>query len=267
MTETTINRRSFLKFGLAGLATTTISAKYIKIESFSGPSEETSPYKWAMVIDQSKCTGCGYCVKACQAQNDVAPDKSWTRIIEDKSVGGQEVFIPMPCMQCEDAPCVDICPVKASYHRPDGIVMMDYDKCIGCRYCEMACPYGARSFNWEAFTGENPVVPGWGQPEIPRRPRGVVEKCSFCYQRIDRGLAFGLTPGVDQAATPACVVACPNGARIFGDLNDPNSPVSVALATNSSYRLREELGTEPRVFYLPVHVEDSKEAVPCSNNA
>jgi len=111
MTETTINRRSFLKFGLAGLATTTISAKYIKLNSFSGPSEETSPYKWAMVIDQSKCTGCGYCVKACQAQNDVAPDKSWTRIIEDQSVGGQEVFIPMPCMQCEDAPCVDICHV------------------------------------------------------------------------------------------------------------------------------------------------------------
>jgi Fe-S-cluster-containing dehydrogenase component len=115
----------------------------------------------------------------------------------------------------------------------------------------MACPYDARSFNWEAFTGENPAVPAWGQPEVPRRPRGVVEKCSFCYQRIDRGLAFGLTPGVDQMATPACVNACPTKARIFGDLNDPNSEVSRVLANHPSYRLREELGTETRVYYLP----------------
>jgi Fe-S-cluster-containing dehydrogenase component len=129
--------------------------------------------------------------------------------------------------------------------------MMDYERCIGCRYCEMACPYGSRSFNWEAFTEDNPAVPMWGQPEVPRRPRGVVEKCSFCFNRIDRGLAYGLTPGVDKAATPACVVACPTGARLFGDLNDPESPVSKALARSPSYRLREDLGTGPRVYYLP----------------
>lgn len=269
MTETTMNRRHFLKFGLAGLATTTISARYLTHETFSGKPEEKSPHQWAMVIDQSKCTGCGYCAKACQAHNDVAPDKTWTRIVEAEPVAGKEVFVPMPCMQCQDAPCVDICPVKASYHRPDGIVMMDYDRCIGCRYCEIACPYGARSFNWEEFTGPNPAVPDWGQPEVPRRPRGVVEKCSFCFQRIDRGLAYGLTPGVDQAATPACVVACPYGARIFGDLNDPNSPVSKTLAARSSYRLREGLGTETRVYYLaPVHDNNEKEEiVPCSSNA
>ncbi len=269
MSETTMNRRHFLKFGLAGLATTTISARYLSREAFSGgPAEEKSPHQWAMVIDQSKCAGCGYCLKACQAHNDVAPDKSWTRLVEAEPVGGKEVFLPMPCMQCQDAPCVDICPVKASYHRSDGIVMMDYDRCIGCRYCEMACPYGARSFNWEEFTGPNPAVPAWGQPDVPRRPRGVVEKCSFCFQRIDRGLEYGLTPGVDQAATPACVVACPYGARIFGDLNDPNSPVSKALADHSSYRLREDLGTEPRVYYLPVRSsEEREEIVPCSSNA
>jgi Fe-S-cluster-containing dehydrogenase component len=144
--------------------------------------------------------------------------------------------------------------------------MMDYDRCIGCRYCEMACPTGSRSFNWEAFTEANPAVPQWGQPEIPRRPRGVVEKCSFCYQRIDRGLALGLTPGVDLAATPACVVACPTGARLFGDLNDPNSSVSRALAENPSYRLREDLGTEPRVHYLPrrKRQENENEEVNCS---
>jgi Fe-S-cluster-containing dehydrogenase component len=116
----------------------------------------------------------------------------------------------------------------------------------------VACPYDARSFNWEKFEGENPYVPQYGEPEVDRRPRGVPEKCSFCYQRIDRGMELGLVPGEDPAATPACVVACPTGARIFGDLNDPNSRVSQVLRENPSYRLRENLGTNPRVYYLPV---------------
>jgi Fe-S-cluster-containing dehydrogenase component len=138
--------------------------------------------------------------------------------------------------------------------------MMDYDRCIGCRYCEVACPYGARAFNWRSFTEPNPAVPAWGQPEVERRPRGVVEKCAFCYQRIDRGLALGLTPGVDKDATPACVVACPAKARLFGDLNDPESAVSIALAETPSYRLREDLGTGPRVYYLPARqVEQGEE--------
>jgi len=141
--------------------------------------------------------------------------------------------------------------VGASYYRPDGIVMMDYDKCIGCRYCEAACPYNARAFNWDAFTGSNPAVPEWGQPEVERRGRGVVEKCSFCYQRIDRGLQLGLTPGVDADATPACVVVCPVGARMFGDLKDHDSNVSKLLRERVSYQLRVDLGTSPRVYYLP----------------
>ena len=99
-------------------------------------------------------------------------------------------IVPRPCMHCEKAPCVEVCPVKASYYRDDGIVMMDYDRCIGCRYCQIACPYEARSFNWEKFTGENPAVPEWGTPEVERRPRGVPEKCSFCYQTLDRGLSL-----------------------------------------------------------------------------
>ncbi len=146
--------------------------------------------------------------------------------------------------------------VGATYIRADGIVMMDYDKCIGCRYCEVACPYYGRAFNWEAFKGDNPFVPEWGQPEVERRSRGVVEKCSFCYQRIDRGLAIGLTPGVDQEATPACVVACPVGARVFGDLNDPDSEVSQMIAKYPYYQLRNDLGTGPRVYYLPAQREE-----------
>jgi Fe-S-cluster-containing dehydrogenase component len=206
--------------------------------------------RWAMVIDQSKCIGCGYCTLACQAHNDSNPDIQWNRVSAAGEVSGKTIFLPRPCMHCAKAPCVDVCPVRASYYRDDGIVMMDYDRCIGCRYCEVACPYEARSFNWKAFDGPNPLVPKWGSPEVERRPRGVVEKCSFCYQRIDRGLSLGLTPGVDADATPACCVVCPTGARVFGDLNDPSSEVSSLLSNNVTYQLRDELGTEPRVYYI-----------------
>ncbi len=249
MKEKIINRREFLKLAAVGTAATATLKVASKV-SASRP-EGSSPHSWAMVIDRAKCTGCNYCTKACQAENDIAPDIRWNKLYEVEQVGGEPTFLPTPCMQCAHAPCVDACPVKATYYRPDGIVMMNYDRCIGCRYCEVACPYGARSFNWTKFEGENPQVPAWGQPQVKRRPRGVVEKCAFCYHRIDRGLAMGLTPGVDREATPACVLACPNDARLFGDLNDPDSVVSKALADNPYCQLRENLGTEPRVYYLP----------------
>lgn len=254
MNEKTLDRRTFLKLSAVGVASATVGVAWTQRETAVDPESETeaaSPHRWAMVIDQSKCVGCEQCTLACQANNDVSPDIAWTRVEKAKPVNGQDMYLPVQCMHCADAPCVTVCPVGASYQRSDGIVMMDYDRCIGCRYCELSCPYGARSFNWQDFDGDNPAVPAWGQPEVPRRPRGVVEKCSFCVQRIDRGLAFGLTPGVDQAATPACVVACTKKARIFGDLNDPESEVSRLLAANPHFRLREDLGTEPRIFYLP----------------
>lgn len=251
MSTTKMNRRSFLKWGGATLAVAAVGVGYKGHSAESSDSAEQSNHRWAMVIDQSKCTGCDKCVLACSAHNDVAPDMAWTRIEDGGTIGDRKIFTPIPCQQCQNAPCVDVCPVKANHIRPDGIVTIDYDRCIGCRYCQIACPYDARQFNWETYTDDNPAVPQWGQPDIPRRPRGVVEKCSFCYERIDRGLAFGLTPGVDQMATPACVVACPTKARIFGDLNDPESPVSKALANHSSYRLREDLGTDTRIYYLP----------------
>jgi phenylacetyl-CoA:acceptor oxidoreductase 27-kDa subunit len=251
--EQPIKRREFLKAAAAGTA----AVGGLRLAKMAGaaPPVGTSPHRWAMVIDQAKCTGCGYCTLACRARNDIAPEISWTRVIDAGFVNGKKFFLSRPCQHCENAPCVEVCMVKASYYRPDGIVMMDYDKCIGCRYCQIACPYNARAFNWKSYTEDNPAVPTWGQPEVPRRPRGVVEKCSFCYQRIDRGLQLGLTPGIDPAATPACVVACEVGARTFGDLNDPESPVSKLLARYPTYRLREDLGTAPRVYYLPARVE------------
>ncbi len=249
MSHTTLDRRGFLKLGAAGA----VAALGLQVMQAARPAKSagSSEHRWAMVIDQAKCVGCGRCTLACRATNDVNPNISWNVVLELEPLGDQKVFLPRPCMHCEHAPCVEVCPVGASYHRADGIVMMDYDKCIGCRYCEVACPYGARAFNWATFSGPNPSVPMWGEPEVDRRPRGVPEKCSFCVGRIDRGLALGLTPGVDEEATPACVNVCPMGARAFGDLNDPESTVSQLLAHNPSYRLREDLGTGPRVYYLP----------------
>lgn len=253
MTDQKFSRRDLLK--VAGVAAVTVVGLQVANEVTASEPVPAGGRQWAMVIDQNKCTGCGYCVMACRAHNDVSPEITWNPVLESGQIGEKKVYLPRPCMQCAKAPCVEVCPVGASYHRADGIVMMDYDRCIGCRYCEVACPYHARSFNWTAFEGSNPAVPEWGEPEVERRPRGVPEKCSFCYQRIDRGLALGLTPGVDPDATPACVVACPVGARAFGDLNDPNSPVSKLLRENPNFRLREDLGTGPRVYYLPAKAE------------
>jgi len=247
-----MNRREFLKLTLALFGSFAGHKLFGKLNfAEARASAKYSGQKWGMVIDQNKCNGCGFCVKACQANNDVNPEMAWNKVYSSTKVGGKEIFTPVSCQHCEHAPCVSVCPVGASYCRDDGIVMMDYERCIGCRYCLLACPYGARSFNWDTFSGPNPTIPEWGEPDVERRSRGVVEKCTFCFQRIDRGLAEGLTPGIDEAATPACVNACPVNARVFGDLNDPDSPVSKTLKNSPAFRLLESLGTGPRVYYLP----------------
>lgn len=209
------------------------------------------PHRWGMVINLRTCIGCDYCVYACQAVNDVPDDMRWNIHLVERTASGQIFHMTRPCLHCQDAPCVAVCPVAATYVRDDGIVIMDYAKCIGCRYCQVACPYGARSFNWLDRSGPSGYQPDWGEAESDQRPRGVVEKCTFCVHRIDRGLPQGLVPGIDRAATPACVNICPVQARLFGDLNDPNSPASLAIANNPTFRLREDLGTEPNVYYIP----------------
>jgi Fe-S-cluster-containing dehydrogenase component len=216
-----------------------------------GHGAETGEYHWGMVISLDQCIGCEYCVRACTANNDVRADDPWNVLITDKTSGGHTFYLTRPCLHCQNAPCVEVCPVKATYHRDDGLVVMNYNRCIGCRYCQVACPYDARNFNWDYNKEENPYVPAWGEPEVKRRPRGVVEKCTFCIQRIDAGLENGLVPGEDRDATPACVNICPVGARTFGNLKDPNSKVSQVIASNPTIRLRDELGTETSVYYIP----------------
>jgi len=211
----------------------------------------TIDHQWGMVIDLDKCIGCEYCLRTCTATNDVNPDKPWNIVVEEKSATGHTYYFSRPCLHCQHAPCVEVCPVKATFHRDDGLVVMDYDRCIGCRYCQVACPYDARKFNWQKNDYENPYIPTWGIAEVERRPRGVVEKCTFCIHRIDAGRKNGLVPGEDLDATPACVNICPVGARIFGDLKDENSRISQVIMENAVFTLREELGTLPSVFYIP----------------
>jgi Fe-S-cluster-containing dehydrogenase component len=251
----TLSRRDFVR--IAGQVGITAAALKVLLElgsrvgtAHAGHGKVNSQYHWVMVIDLELCTGCNYCTYACKAANDTAEGITWNAVFNDNHTFSQEVYIPRPCMHCENAPCVSVCPVGATYHREDGLVEMDYTRCIGCRYCQVACPFGARYFNWEVNDDPNPMVPTWGLPEVERRPRGVVEKCTFCAQRLDAGLAQGKMPGVDPEATPACVNICPVGARVFGDLNDPDSRVSVLLRTRESIRLREETGVNPRVYYL-----------------
>lgn len=223
----------------------------IEGESSSGGHGATGPHHWGMVIDLDKCIGCEYCLRTCTATNDVAPDKPWNIVVEERTTANTIFFFTRPCLHCQNAPCVEVCPVQATFHREDGLVIMDYDRCIGCRYCEVACPYDARKFNWEQRTDVNEYIPTWGIAEVERRPRGVVEKCTFCVHRIDAGLEQGFIPGEDREASPACVNICPVGARTFGNLNDPESTVAKLIESNPTFRLRDDLGTEASVYYIP----------------
>ena len=252
--ENNASRRDFLKIAGAlacAAGVTQVVMTNMNVQASSGGEEGAGP-QWAMLIDINLCIGCQYCTFACEAVNNLADEMRYCVVTTETTQSGEEFFLSRPCMHCQEAPCVHVCPVKATYKRPDGIVAMDYTRCIGCRYCQVACPYDARVFNWKEPIERSPQSPTFGLAEVPNRPRGVVEKCTFCVHRIDPGLERGLVPGVDPQATPACVVACPTKARAFGDLHNPESPVAVGLAeARLTMRLREELSTEPRVYYIP----------------
>jgi Fe-S-cluster-containing dehydrogenase component len=199
--------------------------------------------RWGMVIDLRKCIGCQACTIACKAENLTPRGVYWNRVLKRETGEYPNVsreFLPKPCMHCENPPCVRVCPTEASYKRPDGIVMIDYDKCIGCKYCIAACPYGARTYLDDV--GSYFPSAGLSQVEEYRsgeHERGVVEKCTFCVDRLEEGLE------------PACVQTCPPQARYFGDLDDPESEVSKLIRTNETVQLFRELGTNPSVYYIP----------------
>ncbi|MBI5288741.1 MAG: 4Fe-4S dicluster domain-containing protein [Chloroflexi bacterium] len=209
--------------------------------------------RWIMVIDQEKCVGCSACTIACIAENHLPPGVVYRPVI-DEEIGEypnvRRRFLPRPCMQCADPPCVPVCPVDATYKRPDGVVEIDYKRCIGCRYCVPACPYGARTFDFGAnYSDDTPAKasyelipsPEYGKSwerEGERSPIGNVRKCQFCVHRTEAGML------------PACVTTCIGHATYFGDKNDENSLVSELISSPRVMRLLEELGTEPGVYYL-----------------
>ncbi len=267
-----IDRRDFIK--LAGIAGTgalwppqlrAVGDIIERITGFNptkpeGALEVIPGVKFGMVIDLGKCIGCRRCMYACKLENNVPDTISppYIMVFQTQAMTGvsgyhhplntfgegatmhytrlrkDKWYMPVQCNHCDDAPCVKVCPTGASYKAPDGIVMINYKKCIGCRYCMSACPYQARRFNW----WEPEIPPENRNPLVPMREEGVVEKCTFCVHRTRKG------------RVTRCVEVCPNKARTFGNLNDPDSEVSKLIASERNFRLKEELNSGPRIWYL-----------------
>ncbi len=242
-----MDRRKFLKAGALVSAGTCVYALPL-LRGFKSISANESALstqtRWGMVIDLNKCLpGCTACLDACRKENNVAYhedprwDVHWIRKVTIRSRNTPqpvEKVVLLLCNHCDDPPCALVCPVKATYRRSDGIVIVDKHRCIGCRYCMVACPYNARYFNYK----ENH---DWPNRDYPVRSHGVTESCNFCAHRVDVG------------GIPACVEACRKiyqNALSFGNLNDPNSEVAALIRDNSVKRLREGLGTAPKVYYI-----------------
>lgn len=213
--------------------------------------------RWGMVINLIKCTRCHACVAACRIEHFLPIGMNWPRLIAwETDVPGQEVTtIPVRCNQCKEAPCVEVCPAEATKKRPDGIVYVDNNICVGCRYCIIACPYQNRTFY--SRDKDPGYFPGYERTRFEKAGRklyphtiGTTEKCDFCMERIDAGMAKGLVPGKDREATPACVNTCQARALTFGDLDDPNSEVSILIKEKNAFQLHPEYGTEPSIYYI-----------------
>ncbi len=234
-------------------------------KAMTKPVEER---KWVMIIDQRKCVGCHACTVGCIAENHLPPGVVYRPVTSEESGEFPNVrlkFTPRPCMQCEQPPCVPVCPVKATWRRPDGVTIVDYDKCIGCRYCLTACPYGARTSDFGRYYTASEAEgasrlqgsplcgsdPHMAYEDIPnhelakswdrshhKSPMGNARKCTFCLHRLEVGLL------------PICSTTCIGRANLFGDANDPESLVSETLAKEPTYTLLPHKGTKPRVFYI-----------------
>jgi molybdopterin-containing oxidoreductase family iron-sulfur binding subunit len=221
--------------------------------------------RWGMVIDLDKCTGCQGCETACAMENNIpviGEDQaamgrtiSWMKVLTEVTGTFPETkvhFVPRPCMQCDNPPCIKVCPVNATQLAEDGIIGQIYARCIGCRYCASACPYSVKYFNY--------YEPEWPEtmkarlnPDVSIRPKGVIEKCTFCHHRLQkaREKARLENRSLQEADfQPACAESCPSKAIVFGDLDNPNHKVNQLSQSSRATRLLEDLGTEPKVFYL-----------------
>lgn len=200
----------------------------------------------AIAIDKHRCIGCNSCANACKMSNNVPDGMLWNRVLTegvDLYDGAQgsypylsRSYLPIACQHCDNAACQRVCPTGATYKDDKGRIEIDYDKCIGCRMCMAACPYNARTFNWnepKRATGFD-----YGDARVPARRKGVMEKCTLCKERTDAG------------EVPMCVLCCPGDARVYGDLDDPDSEISRVIRENHAYVLLEEKGTKPKVHYF-----------------
>ena len=250
------SRRGFIQFlvrgatlvGAVGVAWRAGVSRIFR-EVLPARSVAPSNQKWVMVIDLAKCDGCRDCTRACNQMHFVPPLQEWIKVYEvsDNPAAGS-YFLARPCMQCDNPPCVRGCPVGATFKRTDGIVMQDHERCIGCRNCIAQCPYSARSFNWSEppHAPEELAEPYSMEHNYPHR-KGVVEKCIFCPHELREG------------RLPACAKSCTMGAVYFGDeledavTNSKGETIqfSKIAKRGAGFRLMEELGTEPRVYYLP----------------
>lgn len=225
--------------------------------------------RWGMVIDLDRCTGCQACVVACKQENNVPfsnPEEaeygreiSWIRVLALTKGEYPRVktrYLPMLCQHCENPPSTKVCPTGATYKNPEGIVAQIYPRCIGCRYCANACPYQVKDFNWYNWSEFR-----WPEemrqslnPDVSLRPKGVIEKCTFCHHHLQKAREQAAVEGrkvkSEGEYVPACVQSCPAQAMFFGDLTDPETTVSKLARSSRAFRVLEDLGTEPKVIYM-----------------
>jgi molybdopterin-containing oxidoreductase family iron-sulfur binding subunit len=243
-----------------------LPADYDPREDFYPPHPHPE-YRWAMAVDLDRCIGCGACAVACGAENNVAivgkeqilkgREMAWLRIeryFEPENSGGNLSirFLPMLCQHCDNAPCESVCPVFAPHHSKEGLNNQIYNRCIGTRFCSQNCPYKVRRFNWFTFARPEPL--NWQlNPDVTVRQKGVMEKCSFCVQRIKAAklkAKFEEREVRDGEVIPACAQTCPAGVFTFGNLNDPESKISKLTKDPRTYQVLGHLNTKPAVFYL-----------------